>query len=660
MFATTGSNNFKGIEFIDGAIEMATGSHISMFGDTSVTSSLRFYMGNTEASNRWLNIQRTPFTGNTVSISDFPSNNHFMYFDLDNNRVVFQVTGGTVFEGLASFDNGKVRVEDSDGSTPKVAIGTANTSFPGMGLVVDSSVNPGNIYAYFSIDDLATGSNNTGIALQTFTSYGSNPVMSLYGGGNNSATSDNNIFYAENGNMHITRDVVDITGSLAVTNIKGTGSLFLQPNQSDARYLEVYNTSPTDTHITGSGGQIYIGDDVTYVKVDNYGSVNRIDIVANNGVYVSSSLQVTGSITGKQVFVKTSDAPYASVELSGSTGGGVFQARGDMFIQGYVFGDNVNTGSVIIATTGSAESVQVNTPNLTVSNLASFDNNKVRVEDTDGSSPKVAIGSGNESYPGMGVVIDTDKNAGNIYSYFAIDDIGSGSANKGGLGLSLQTFTNYGSDTVGSLYGGLNGNDGTNNIMYSVGGTAQFTKNIGVTGSLDVTGSIILNGSAIGSGTSGTSGTSGVNGSSGTSGNSGSSGTSGASGSSGTSGTSGVSPSLFPYSGSIIVTGSIQGNVNALSISSNTASLNLNDGNFFTLQLVSGSATHINPSNIKPGQTVNIRLNTTGSATVNFPTSVKQVSGSSYVPTTTTGVDIITLVSFDTTSLYLANVKNLV
>jgi hypothetical protein len=112
--------------------------------------------------------------------------------------------------------------------------------------------------------------------------------------------------------------------------------------------------------------------------------------------------------------------------------------------------------------------------------------------------------------------------------------------------------------------------------------------------------------------------------------------------------------------GNTILTGSVQGNVNALSITSQTASLNLNDGNFFTLQLVSGSATHINPSNIKPGQTVNIRLNTTGSGTVNFPSSVKQISGSSYVPTTTTSVDIITLVSFDSSSLFLANVKNLV
>ena len=112
--------------------------------------------------------------------------------------------------------------------------------------------------------------------------------------------------------------------------------------------------------------------------------------------------------------------------------------------------------------------------------------------------------------------------------------------------------------------------------------------------------------------------------------------------------------------GSLAITGSASGNVNALSISSNTASLDLNNGNFFTLQLVSGSATHINPSNIKPGQTINILLSTTGSGTVNFPSSVKQISGSAYVPTTTTSKDIITLVSFDSTNLYLANVKNLI
>ena len=87
-----------------------------------------------------------------------------------------------------------------------------------------------------------------------------------------------------------------VTGSIGVTNIVGTGSLFLQPNQGDVRFVEIYNTSPTDTHITASGGQIFLGNDVTYLKVDNYGSVKHIDIVADNGVNISGSVQITGSL----------------------------------------------------------------------------------------------------------------------------------------------------------------------------------------------------------------------------------------------------------------------------------------------------------------------------------------------------------------------------
>ena len=109
-----------------------------------------------------------------------------------------------------------------------------------------------------------------------------------------------------------------------------------------------------------------------------------------------------------------------------------------------------------------------------------------------------------------------------------------------------------------------------------------------------------------------------------------------------------------------VVTGSIQGNVLPLTVSSNTASLNLDNGNFFELALTGSSDIRIEPSNIKPGQTVNLKLNTTGSGTVSFPSSVKQVSGSSYVPSTGTTTDIVTLVSFDSSNLYLANVKNLI
>lgn len=114
------------------------------------------------------------------------------------------------------------------------------------------------------------------------------------------------------------------------------------------------------------------------------------------------------------------------------------------------------------------------------------------------------------------------------------------------------------------------------------------------------------------------------------------------------------------FIGSQIVTGSTRGNVTALSIATNTASINLSLGNFFTLQLIPGSNTYINPSNILPGQTSILTISTTGSATVSFPSSVKQPSGSAYIPTTTAGVDIVTLASINTSSLYVVSIKNMI
>jgi hypothetical protein len=115
-----------------------------------------------------------------------------------------------------------------------------------------------------------------------------------------------------------------------------------------------------------------------------------------------------------------------------------------------------------------------------------------------------------------------------------------------------------------------------------------------------------------------------------------------------------------PLTQTLRVTGSVFGNVTALSIASNTASLNLTSGSFFTLQLVQGTNTYINPNSISPGLAVSLLISTTGSATVSFPATVFQPSGSSYTPTTTTGKDVLTLLSFDSTNLYLANVKNLI
>ena len=110
------------------------------------------------------------------------------------------------------------------------------------------------------------------------------------------------------------------------------------------------------------------------------------------------------------------------------------------------------------------------------------------------------------------------------------------------------------------------------------------------------------------------------------------------------------------------LTGSVRGNVSGLTISSNTASLDCSVANFFALSLVSGSVTHINPTNIKPGQTINLQLvqPAAGYGNITYPGSIKTQNGQQITPTLApNAVDIVSLVSFDTSALYATTVKNL-
>jgi hypothetical protein len=115
--------------------------------------------------------------------------------------------------------------------------------------------------------------------------------------------------------------------------------------------------------------------------------------------------------------------------------------------------------------------------------------------------------------------------------------------------------------------------------------------------------------------------------------------------------------------GGQFVSGSLTGNVNALTITSQTASLNCSLANFFTLTLVSGSTTHVSASNLSAGQTINLRIKqaSVASGSISFTSNIKQVSGSLYTPTATANAeDIVTFIAFDTNNLYLSNIKNFV
>jgi hypothetical protein len=96
----------------------------------------------------------------------------------------------------------------------------------------------------------------------------------------------------DNGNLNL-------SGALEVTDIQGTGSLYLKGDKNDSRYFEIYNTSTTDTHIKSNGGLSFFGDDTNFLKIDD--SLQTATIVGVNGVIISSSLQVTGSIYNDQL-----------------------------------------------------------------------------------------------------------------------------------------------------------------------------------------------------------------------------------------------------------------------------------------------------------------------------------------------------------------------
>jgi cytoskeletal protein CcmA (bactofilin family) len=110
---------------------------------------------------------------------------------------------------------------------------------------------------------------------------------------------------------------LQVTGSVFTDKILGTGSLYLQPDQIDGRYFEIYNTGASDVHIKSSGGLSFFGDDTNYLKIDDY--AQTATLVGVNGVFVSSSLNVTGSSTlNSTLEVKGATGLNSTLDVTGS------------------------------------------------------------------------------------------------------------------------------------------------------------------------------------------------------------------------------------------------------------------------------------------------------------------------------------------------------
>jgi hypothetical protein len=87
---------------------------------------------------------------------------------------------------------------------------------------------------------------------------------------------------------------MDVRGPIQVTNIQGTGSLYLKPDESDVaeRQFEIYNTAPSDIHFKGSATHSFFGDDTNYLKIDDIAATVTID--STNGLFINSNTTISG------------------------------------------------------------------------------------------------------------------------------------------------------------------------------------------------------------------------------------------------------------------------------------------------------------------------------------------------------------------------------
>jgi hypothetical protein len=253
---------------------------------------------------------------------------------------VDNLTSGEVVIGGGSSNlsttaiNGTGNIVATTGASGLVHSGSFSGSFEGTftGTTNLPELTKGAGISAFTYDGAAAAT----VAVSGASSLNTNTVTKWTG----DAFANTNI--TDNGSVVDINSNTVISGSLTVTgNVISTGSFKIQPDVSDARYLEVYNTAGQDTHITASSGWLFLGDDTTYVKVDNYSTNNLIELKADNGFVISGSTTITGSLISTR-----------GVNAVGGFTGSLLGTATSASMASYVAGTNVD-GAVGSAATAS-------------------------------------------------------------------------------------------------------------------------------------------------------------------------------------------------------------------------------------------------------------------------------------------------------------------
>lgn len=111
--------------------------------------------------------------------------------------------------------------------------------------------------------------------------------------------------------------------------------------------------------------------------------------------------------------------------------------------------------------------------------------------------------------------------------------------------------------------------------------------------------------------------------------------------------------------GNMILTGSAIGNVVSMSVTSNTASMDFNLGNYFVLT-ASVSPIRIEVSNLNGGNTSTLALNGVTSSTITFSSNVLQPSGSAYTASVSGSNDILSFVAFNSSKVNVVSTLKMI
>jgi len=291
-FATTGSNNFVGIQNIDASqIKLNSGSAIQLFDGASGTSAIQFWSGSnvTGDNPRWVNMQPQPGGAGTLAISAFPENNHFVFF----NPATWQTQFESVVVGYG--DHTRLKIGEGLDVTGSINQTGGNTTLNGN-VTLTGSINQSGGTTTLNGNLNLTGSFNL---TPTSVSTNANYVIPFISGSTLSKDSVDTLFYNPSLNS------LQVSGSTGRSSLTGTGYAF--SSGSGATAYQARLTKSEISQIAGTGYTIGISGNPSATGYTGLTTSTNPGIFATSGSgesYVAIELQASQSFTDGRVTIK--------------------------------------------------------------------------------------------------------------------------------------------------------------------------------------------------------------------------------------------------------------------------------------------------------------------------------------------------------------------